>query len=246
VSKSANWIRAATLEYLKTLLGQLVTEESVIQSDNAITTAEVHPDTDIIDLAIDVPDWARIRFKTTAADPPAPLVVDTVYFAIRTSANHIKVATTKANAQAGTAIDLTDAGSGTHALEEIEKKIDELAELPTNTEWKDSERVVVILPGGDELLFSGIPGGDIELSASIFITCYGAKTASEGIILSLETVLAEVRDKITAGILAANGFGSLDPPVQVEGCSISDDPRFSMERDLSSATLELRIKNHGS
>ena len=127
-----------------------------------------------------------------------------------------------------------------------ETKIDSLVMDPTNTEWKDSERVVWIRPGEDDHSFSGIPGNDIELTASIFITCYGSITAAEGIVLSLETVLAEVRDKITAGITAAGGFRSLDPPVQVEGCSISMDPRYSMERDLSSATLDLRIKNYES
>jgi len=263
-TKSPNWLRHTALNYLYTLLGELVTDEAVIQKDDAITTSEVHPDeiiiqqdsaisisevhpdTDIIDLAIDVPDWARIRFKTTAADPPAPLVVDTVYFAIRTSENHIKVATTKANAKAGIAIDITDTGSGTHTLEEIEKKVDKVETTPTNTEWKDSDRVIFIYPGADEHSFSGIPGDDVELSASIFIKGWGSSTAAEGIIMSLETLLAEIRDKIREGIVSETGFRSLDPPVQVEGCSISDDPGYSMERDLSTATLELRIKNHGS
>jgi len=245
-TKSPNWIRHSVISYLQALLGELLTDEAVIQKDDAITTAEVHPDTDIIDLAIDVPAWTRIRFKTTAVDPPAPLVVDTVYYAIRITENHIQVATTKANAKAGTAIDITDAGSGTHTLEQIEKKADKVETTPTNTEWKDSDKVIFIYPGGDDHSFSGVPGDDVELSASILIRCWGSSTAAEGIIMSLETLLAEVRDKIRKGITAADGFKSLDPPVQVEGCSVSDDPGYSMERDLASAALELRIKNYGS
>lgn len=77
------------------------------------------------------------------------------------------------------------------------------------------------------------------------IQCFADQTATEGVILSLETMLANVRDKITSGITAADGFKSLDPPVQVEGCSVTDDPNYSLERDISSATLELRISNHG-
>ncbi|MBA7584725.1 hypothetical protein ES708_26682 [subsurface metagenome] len=52
---------------------------------------------------------------------PDPLVVDTVYYAIKTSENHIKVATSKANAFAGTAIDITDQGTGTHTVQQLVK-----------------------------------------------------------------------------------------------------------------------------
>ncbi|MBA7682262.1 hypothetical protein ES703_90611 [subsurface metagenome] len=101
--------------------GSRVMDEVVTQKDEAISTAEVHTDTEIIDLAIDIPTGARIRFKTSAADLPDPLVVDTIYWAIRSSENHIKVATTKANAIAGTAIDLTDTGTGTHTVQQLVK-----------------------------------------------------------------------------------------------------------------------------
>jgi hypothetical protein len=123
--------------------------------------------------------------------------------------------------------------------------VDKVTVDPTNSEWKDADRVIFIRPGDDDHNFSGIPGDDVEFSASILIRCWGSPTATEGIILSLETILAEVRDKIGEGIVAENGFKALDPPVQVEGCSISDDPNYSMERDISAATLELRISNHG-
>ena len=51
------------------------------------------------------------------SDPPAPLATGTTYYAIRLSATTISVATTSALATAGTVIPLTDAGSGTHAME---------------------------------------------------------------------------------------------------------------------------------
>ena len=124
-------------------------------------------------------------------------------------------------------------------------KIDKVETDPTNHEWADFDRVIFIRPGDDDHNYSGIPGDDVEISASILIRCWGSPTASEGIILSLETILACVRDKIGEGIVSPSGFRALDPPVQVEGCSIYDDPNYSMERDISAATLELRIKNHG-
>lgn len=125
-------------------------------------------------------------------------------------------------------------------------KIDRIETKLTNTEWKKTDRVITIRPGDDEMLLAGIPASDMELTASILIRCYGNQTAAEGVALSLETILAEVRDKIVEGILSGTGFSGLDPPVQIESCSLVDDPAFSAERDLSAATLELRIKNHGS
>jgi len=47
---------------------------------------------------------------------PAPLLVATDYWVIRVSANAIRLASTRALATAGTALDLTDEGDGTHTL----------------------------------------------------------------------------------------------------------------------------------
>ena len=101
--------------------GTRVMDEIVTQKDEAIATTDVNTTTEIITVTIDIPTGARIRFKTSAADLPAPLVVDTIYYAIRNSATEIKVATTKANAHAGTAIDLTDQGTGTHTVQQLVK-----------------------------------------------------------------------------------------------------------------------------
>jgi microcystin-dependent protein len=57
----------------------------------------------------------RIRFNSSGG-LPAPLAASTNYYAIYVDANTIKVATTEANALAGTAIDLTTQGTGTHTL----------------------------------------------------------------------------------------------------------------------------------
>ncbi|MER9883090.1 hypothetical protein [Mesorhizobium sp. M0118] len=55
-----------------------------------------------------------IFFRALGGVPPAPLVENTVYYVIHTSTyGYIQVATSVANARAGTAITLTDDGSGT-------------------------------------------------------------------------------------------------------------------------------------
>lgn len=58
----------------------------------------------------------RVRVSTSAADLPAGLSVDTTYYVIKLTANTFSLATTDANATAGTAITLSDAGTGTHTV----------------------------------------------------------------------------------------------------------------------------------
>jgi hypothetical protein len=53
---------------------------------------------------------------TTTGTLPAGLATATTYYAIRNGAGLVQLATSFANACAGTAIDVTDAGSGTHTL----------------------------------------------------------------------------------------------------------------------------------
>lgn len=101
--------------------GSRVMDEIVTQKDDSIATTDVHIDTEIIDIGIDIPTGARIRFKTSDADLPDPLIVDTIYYAIRVSATEIKVAINKADAFASTAIDLTDTGTGTHEVQQLVK-----------------------------------------------------------------------------------------------------------------------------
>lgn len=57
----------------------------------------------------------RVRVSTTTT-LPAPLVAATDYYLIRVSDTVCKLATTYANAVAGTAIDITTTGTGTHTL----------------------------------------------------------------------------------------------------------------------------------
>ena len=79
--------------------------------DTAITTGD-----DTIDIAIDLPTGTKIQISTDDTLPTG-ISATTDYFVIRESATQIKIATSLANAQAGTAIDITAAGTGTHHMQ---------------------------------------------------------------------------------------------------------------------------------
>lgn len=110
----------AELIITQDVTGTRVMDEIITQSDAEIATSDVHADTDVIDVAIDIPTGARIRFKTTTTLPD-PLGVDTIYYAIRVSETEIQVATTKTDAMAGTQIDITNQGTGTHTVQQLVK-----------------------------------------------------------------------------------------------------------------------------
>ena len=78
-------------------------------------TSDVNTTTNIITVDESITTGTKLIFLNS--DPPAPLVSGTTYFAIYLTATTIQVATTSALATAGTAIVLTDVGSGTHAME---------------------------------------------------------------------------------------------------------------------------------
>lgn len=77
--------------------------------------ADVHLDTNIIDIPFGLETGAIIKF--IASDTlPEPLEEDVYYWAIRISDTEIKVATSEANAIAGIYIDLTSQGIDTHYI----------------------------------------------------------------------------------------------------------------------------------
>lgn len=83
--------------------------------DSTFATTDVNAGTDIITVGTDIPTGTPIKFSSTGT-APAGLTAGTKYYAIRQSTTTIKVASSLANAQAGTAIDITDQGSGTHTI----------------------------------------------------------------------------------------------------------------------------------
>jgi len=78
-------------------------------------TSAVNTTTDVITVDEDIATGTRLIFLNS--DPPAPLVTGTTYYAINLTSTTIQVASSSTNASDGTAIDLIDVGSGTHAME---------------------------------------------------------------------------------------------------------------------------------
>lgn len=93
-------------------------------------------------------DKVRLTSTTTL---PAGLAANTTYFVIRLSADTFSLATTDANAVAGTAIDITDTGTGTHSVVGFE-----------NTTGLFFERRAIAV-------LAGIPAGTTELAAAFGI-----------------------------------------------------------------------------
>jgi hypothetical protein len=60
-----------------------------------------------------------VQVTTSGADQPAGIDLLTNYWIIRLSASTFSLATTLALAQAGTALDITDAGTGTHTIVQL-------------------------------------------------------------------------------------------------------------------------------
>jgi hypothetical protein len=71
--------------------------------------------TDIITYTNDFVSGTKVRFTTTTT-LPAGLSLATDYWLVRQSSTTAKVATSYANYVAGTTVDITDAGTGTHTL----------------------------------------------------------------------------------------------------------------------------------
>jgi hypothetical protein len=71
--------------------------------------------TDVITYTNDFTNLTKVRFTTTTT-LPAGLSLATDYWLVRQSSTTAKVASSFANALAGTTIDITDAGTGTHTL----------------------------------------------------------------------------------------------------------------------------------
>lgn len=84
--------------------------------DRTITL--VNPATDEITISgVDVPNTGTsVSFVVNSGTIPTGLTAGIRYFAIRISNSVLKLATTQANALAGTAIDITDAGTGSFVI----------------------------------------------------------------------------------------------------------------------------------
>lgn len=84
-------------------------------------TTDVNTGTDTITItAHGLENFQRVQFTTTGALPSGISASTTLYLVV-TAANTFKVATSYQNAYAGTTIDITDVGSGTHTVTPYEQ-----------------------------------------------------------------------------------------------------------------------------
>jgi len=75
--------------------------------------------TDICTISSGVPITGTAVYLTTTGMLPAGLSTGTVYFIIKLSDTTFKLATTITLAEAGTAVDITDTGTGTHTVKHV-------------------------------------------------------------------------------------------------------------------------------
>lgn len=83
---------------------------------DSIATGDVVPATDKITVAAAPITGTECIFNAQGVTPPVPLIDGKKYYVIKIDATHIQLATTKANALAGTPIDITAIASGTTGI----------------------------------------------------------------------------------------------------------------------------------
>lgn len=88
--------------------------------DKTFATTDVTAATDTIAIGTDLLTGTKVQVSSSTT-LPAGLSASTDYFVIRSSATEIQLAASYADAIAGTQIDITDTGTGTHTLEIVPK-----------------------------------------------------------------------------------------------------------------------------
>ncbi|RLC82299.1 MAG: hypothetical protein DRJ03_19235 [Chloroflexi bacterium] len=161
----------ATTAQLKSYLG--------IKDSDTFTASAATDILALTDTAISWTTGAEVIVSTTDTLPD-PLAADTIYYVIYSSALACQLATTKANADAGTAINLTDAGTGTHTIQKavnddtllgqlldratsaIESYTGWIFEAASDTRYFDSDAVEdsVLWVGGDLVSITTLTNGD--------------------------------------------------------------------------------------
>ncbi len=126
--------------------------------------------TDICTSTATVPNTATAVQFTTTGTLPAGLSTGTTYFLIKLSSTTFKVATTIANANASTPINITDAGTGTHTVTTVNPgTIQHIVRDPrTGTlfaqdsngiVWYNAGSVYLVLKGNTLTGVAGLAGG---------------------------------------------------------------------------------------
>jgi len=115
---------------------------------------------------------------------------------------------------------------------------------PTTPEFQTREKVVMLQTEDDSADFGDTLPADIMIEGAISLFIWGGKSLTEDALLAQERLVATIRDKIHSAI-NAGGYLALDPPVQVEGLSVSEETAVARERETAGTVITLEIKNHG-
>jgi hypothetical protein len=176
-----------------------------------------------------------VRFTTTDTLPD-PLATGTDYWLVRVDADTIKVATTFANAMAGTptVVDLTDAGTGTHTIVDTADTLRAGEEITHTARAPSILTVTMQCYGGDasddgspEAVLAAVKTGSVlpSVSAALDAAGIGLATFSEIQALELQfdgatdvralmTLTAHVADTQTElGTIIETVETSQDPPI---------------------------------
>lgn len=171
------------------------------------TSANVNTTNDTITLAFfgtDMPTGLAVKFSTTGT-LPSPLGVGTVYYVINTGTDDIKLATSEANAIAGTAINLTSTGSGTMGVSftfELKTTAHALySSVFSDWSWTNPSAGCARLQGTTSV-DAAIPGGNIE---PVIRTYYGVVD----VIKDNAYITIPAEERIFCGLYAKQG-GSWD------------------------------------
>lgn len=85
----------------------------------SVTAANINTSTDVLTTSAAHPFTTGTPVILTSGAAPGGLATGTTYYVINVTSTTIKLATTAANATAGTAIDITSQGTGTHTLTQV-------------------------------------------------------------------------------------------------------------------------------
>lgn len=98
----------------------------------------------------------KVRVSSTTT-LPAGLAAATDYFVIYLSANTFSLASSLADAQAGTALDITDTGTGTHTVTPtaLAGGVLKVQESPNGTDWYDISGVTANITATGKALLTG-------------------------------------------------------------------------------------------
>jgi hypothetical protein len=146
-------------------------------------TANAGTDTCTLVSGTDVPiTGTAVTFTNAGGALPAPLSAGTIYFIIQASTSTFQVATTLANANATTAINITDAGTGTHTATTVNPgTVNHIVSDPRTSDkfFQDSNGRVWFIYSG-ETIARLIPGNTLTGAAGnglgIFRTSDGTST----------------------------------------------------------------------